>query len=70
MSAYTTRSITESKAKQLMTVFYAKKLAELGSIDTGELSNALNRHISDTDDWLLVNFDVIPDYDYMYADIN
>lgn len=69
MSAYTTRSITSGRAKAELTAYYAGMIAKVQNMADDDVEVEMNKHISDNDDYLLINFNVIPDYDYMYADI-
>lgn len=70
MSAYSTRSITESRAKGELTAYYAQMIAKVQTMSGEELETQMNQHISDNEEYLLINFTVLPDYDYMYADIS
>lgn len=69
MSAYTTRKITESKARELLVQHYAQMAAKAATMDMYELERQLDGNISDTGGYLLINFDVISDSEYRDADI-
>lgn len=70
MSAYTTRTITQAKAKELLRDHYAKRLASVETMGFAELESELDLHISDDEDYLLINFSVISNERYMQADIS
>lgn len=69
MSAYSTRTITRSAAEALLTRHYANELMKVKTMSDRELGNRLDVAWGDSPEYLLTNFDVLPDEQYQIADI-